>query len=90
MKLMRQAWKLPINYQINTMNKKEMNEYILDRIDNKIYSKIHHYEYETNHYFKNRHKGLAGVDDEQVAGLAFDAIRNLRVWHRIDELIQTK
>ena len=61
-----------------------MNNYILDRIENKLYSKIHHFEYEANYYFKNRHKGLAGIDEEQVFGLAFDAIRNLRVWREMD------
>ena len=90
MKSMRLVWKLPTNYQINTMNKKEMNGYVLDRIENKLYSKIHHYEYEANYYFKNRHKGLAGVDDEQVFGLAFDAIRNLRVWREMEWLCKTE
>ena len=37
-----------------------MQKYINERIHNKIYSKIHHFEYEANYYFKNRHKGLAG------------------------------
>lgn len=67
-----------------------MNGYVLDRIENKLYSKIHHYEYETNYYFKNRHKGLAGIDDEQVSGLAFDAIRNLRVWREMEWLCKTQ
>jgi hypothetical protein len=65
------------------MNKQELKYYINDRIHNKIYSKIHHHEYEANYYFKNRHKGLAGIDEEQTAGLAFNAIRNLRVWKEI-------
>ncbi len=56
-----------------------MQNYINDRIHNKIYSKIHHFEYESNYYFKNRHKGLAGIDEEQTFGLAFDAIRKLKV-----------
>ena len=65
------------------MNKQERKKYINERIHNKIYSKIHHLEYETNYYFKNRHKGLAGIDEEQTFGLAFHAIRNLRVWKEI-------
>ena len=67
-----------------------MQYYINDRIHNKIYSKIHHFEYEANYYFKNRHKGLAGIDEEQTFGLAFHAIRNLRVWREIEWLCKTK
>ena len=72
------------------MNKQETEKYINERIHNKIYSKIHHLEYEANYYFKNRHKGLAGIDEEQTAGLAFHAIRNLRVWKEIRFLCNTE
>jgi len=71
------------------MNKKETKDYVDERINNKLYSKIHTHEYEANYYFKNRHTGLAGIDNEQVMGLAFYAIRNLRVWRRMENLILT-
>ena len=89
MKSMRLVWKPHTNYQINTMNKKETKDYVDERISNKLYSKIHIHEYEASYYFKNRHIGLAGIDNEQVMSLAFDAIRNLRVWRRIENLILT-
>ena len=44
------------------MNKKETQEYVDEAIHNKLYSKIQHHEFELMHYFKNRHKGLAGID----------------------------
>ena len=90
MRSTRLVQKLLTNYQISIMNKQEMQNYINDRIHNKIYSKIHHFEYEANYYFKNRHKGLAGIDEEQVFGLAFDAIRNLRVWREMEWLCKTE
>ena len=71
------------------MNKKEINDYIDDSINNKLYSKNHQYEYETNYYFKNRHAGLAGIDAEQSAGLVFHSIRQLRVWRKMEKLILT-
>ena len=43
------------------MNKKEIKKYVNERISNKLYSKIHHGEYEVQYYFKNRHEGLAGI-----------------------------
>lgn len=69
------------------MNKKEINDYIDDCIHNKLYSKNHYYEHETNYYFKNRHAGLAGIDAEQSAGLVFHSIRQLRVWRKMEKLI---
>ena len=48
------------------MNKKKTQEYIDEAIHNKLYSKIHHHEFELMHYFKNRHKGLAGIDNEPL------------------------
>ena len=71
------------------MNKKEINDYIDDSINNKLYSKNHQYEYETNFYFKNRHAGLAGIDADQSAGLVFHSIRQLRVWRKMEKLILT-
>ena len=67
-----------------------MQKYVNERIHNKIYSKIHHHEYEANYYFKNRHIGLANIDEEQTAGLAFNSIRNLRVWRKIESLCNTE
>ena len=72
------------------MNKKEMKKYINERIHNKVYSKNHHCEYEVNYYFKNRHTGLANIDNEQVVDLVYGAIRNLRVWREIEMLCTTK
>ena len=71
------------------MNKKEINDYIDDSINNKLYSKNHQYEYETNYYFKNRHAGLAGIDADQSAGLVFHSIRQLRIWRKMEKLILT-
>jgi len=71
------------------MNKKEINDYIDDSINNKLYSKNHQYEYETNYYFKNRHAGLVGIDTEQSAGLVLHSIRQLRMWRKMEKLILT-
>ena len=71
------------------MNKKEMQKYVNERINNKLYSKLHHGEYEVKYYFKNRHKGLAGIDSQQTFDLAFGAIRNLKVWRKIKMLCTT-
>lgn len=90
MRSTRSVQKLQTNYQISTMNKQETQYYINERIHNKIYSKIHHLEYECNHYFKNRHKGLAGIDKEQTFGLAFNSLRDLRVWKKIQLLCNTE
>ena len=72
------------------MNKKETQEYINEAIHNKLFSKIHHHEFELMHYFENRHKGLAGIDNEQISDIARGCIRNLRVWREIQELITTQ
>ena len=71
------------------MNRKEMQKYVNERISNKLYSKIHHGEYEVTYYFKNRHYGLAGIDSQQTFDLTFSAIRNLRVWREIEMLCTT-
>lgn len=68
------------------MNKKEMKKYVDERINNKLYSKLHHGEYEVKYYFKNRHNGLAGIDSQQTFDLAFGAIRDLKVWRKIKML----
>ena len=71
------------------MNKKEMKKYITERIHNKLYSKNHHAEYEVKYYFKNRHTGLAGIDNQQVTDLVYGAIRDLRLWREIEYLCVT-
>jgi len=71
------------------MNKIEMQKYINERIHNKMYAKNHHAEYEVNYYFKNRHTGLANIDNEQVVALVYGAIRDLRVWRKIEMLCTT-
>ena len=72
------------------MNKKETQEYVNETIHNKLYSKIHYHEFELMHYFKNRHKGLAGIDSKQTTDVAKGCVRNLRVWREIQELITTQ
>jgi hypothetical protein len=72
------------------MNKKETQEYVNETIHNKLYSKIHYHEFELMHYFKNRHKGLVGIDSEQTTDVAKGCVRNLRVWREIQELITTQ
>jgi len=66
-----------------------MKKYINERIHNKVYSKNHHGEYEVKYYFKNRHTGLANINNEQVVDLVYGAIRNLRVWRKIEMLCTT-
>ena len=77
------------NIQKIKMNKKEIKKYVDERINNKLYSKIHHGEYEVQYYFKNRHKGLAGIDSQQTFDLADSAIRDLRVWRTMQMLCTT-
>ena len=71
------------------MNKKEMKKYDDERINNKLYSKIHHGKYEVTYYFKNRHNGLAGIDSQQTFDLVYGAIRDLKVWRKIEMLCTT-
>jgi hypothetical protein len=71
------------------MNKKEMKKYVDERISNRLYSKIHYGEYEVQHYFKNRHKGLAGIDSQQTFDLTYSAIRDLKVWRAMKMLCTT-
>ena len=77
------------NIQKMKMNKKEMKKYVNERISNRLYSKIHHGEYEVQYYFKNRHKGLAGIDSQQTFDLAYGAIRDLKVWRTMEMLCTT-
>ena len=72
------------------MNKKETQEYVDEAIQNKLYSKIQHHEFELMHYFKNRHKGLAGIDNEQISDVARGCIRNIRVWRDMQVYINSK
>ena len=60
-----------------------MNNYIDDRIDNMIMSKMQFHKREINHYFANRHKGLAGIEDYMVVGLVLGAIRDYKVWKEL-------
>jgi hypothetical protein len=71
------------------MNKREMKKYVDERISNRLYSKIHHGEYEVQYYFKNRHKGLAGIDSQQTFDLTYSAIRDLRVLRAMQILCTT-
>lgn len=77
------------NIQKMKMNKKEIQKYVNERINNKLYSKIHHGEYEVQYYFKNRHEGLAGIDSQQTFDLTYGAIRDLRVWRAMEMLCTT-
>ena len=60
-----------------------MQDYLINRIDNKIYSKISYYKHQVKYYFEKRHRGLANLDNDQVYSLAFGAIRDLRIWEEI-------
>jgi hypothetical protein len=42
------------------------------------------------HYFKNRHTGLAGIDNEQISDVARGCIRNVRVWRDMQVYINSK
>lgn len=66
-----------------------MKKYVDERISNRLYSKIHYGEYEVQHYFKNRHKGLAGIDSQQTFDLTYSAIRDLKVWRAMKMLCTT-
>ena len=66
-----------------------MNNYTKDRIESKIDAKILHHMYEVNYYFKNRHIGLAGIDQEMVVNLCKGAIRDLKVWQQLWVLTHT-
>lgn len=66
-----------------------MKKYVDERISNRLYSKIHYGEYEVQHYFKNRHKGLAGIDSQQTFDLTYSAIRDLKVWRTMKMLCTT-
>ena len=61
-----------------------MRHYVDYRINNMIDSKLAFHKLELKHYFKNRHLGLAGIDSDQVFGLALGAVRDLRVWREME------
>ena len=61
-----------------------MNKYIDDRIENMIMSKLQYHKMEINYYFKNRHKGLAGIDNDMIPALVRGSIRTYRVWREMD------
>lgn len=65
-------------------------EYINEKIKNKLFSKQLHLKNEVNHYFKHRHKGLAGIDNEQTKLLIKGTIRELKVWKQMNNLVTTK
>ena len=58
-------------------------KYIDERIENKINSKLHHYEWCVRDAFKTRHTGYAGINKEQHIGLIEKYIRDLRVWREM-------
>ena len=66
------------------MRKKEISSYVQSRIENKTFSQLAFHLGHIQYYFKNRHKGLAGLDKEQVIGLVYGSIRDYRVWEEID------
>ena len=66
------------------MKKTEISEYVQKTIESKVFSKLALHTGEIEYYFKNRHTGLAGLENEQVVGLCYYAIRNLRVWREIE------
>ena len=66
-----------------------MQKYISERINNKIYSKIHYHTHEVKYYFRSRHIGLANLDTEQVYSLVYGAIRDLRLWLEIEKRLKS-
>ena len=64
-----------------------MNKYIDDRITNMVFSKLSNKKMIINHYFKHRHIGLAGIDNEMVCGLVSASIRDYRVWKEISRRV---
>ena len=61
------------------------SNYINNRINDKITSKIIFHTQEVKHYFTHRHTGLAGIDNEMVASLVHGAIRDVRVWREMNK-----
>ena len=66
------------------MNKRDLAEYIQERIENKTMSKVCWHEGMVNYYFKNRHTGLAGISNDMVVDQCRSEIRNLRIWREIE------
>lgn len=66
------------------MRKEDVASYVQECIENKMLAKTAYCEYDVNYYFKNRHKGLAGISNEMVVDQCFAAIRRLRVWREIE------
>ena len=64
-----------------------MSKYIDDRITNMVFSKLSNKKMVINHYFKHRHIGLAGIDNEMVCGLVSASIRDYRVWKEISRRV---
>ena len=64
-----------------------MSKYIDDRITNMVFSKLSNKKMIINHYFKHRHIGLAGIDNEMVCGLVSASIRDYRVWKEISRRV---
>ena len=65
-------------------------DYIHNRIENMLMSKIIHLEFEVKKYYEHRHEPMGGIDADMVKGLCLGMIRNLRVWKRMSYLINTK
>ena len=61
------------------------SNYINNRINDKIISKIIFHTNEVKYYFTHRHTGLAGIDNEMVASLVYGAIRDVRVWREMNK-----
>ncbi len=72
------------------MNYNQRLQYVNERVNNKLFSKIKFIENELRHYFQARHIGLAGgIDKDMTKALVMGTIRELRVWKEIDLLTHT-
>lgn len=61
-----------------------MNNYIDNRIENMIYSKIQFQKSQIKHYFTNRHNGFRGVEEDEMRSVVLGEIKTLRVWREIE------
>ena len=66
------------------MNTK-MEEYINDSIETKIRAKLWHHRDGAFRYFKNRHIGMAGIDESQTKDLFAFELRQYRIWKEIEK-----
>ena len=63
--------------------KPELKNYINTSIEAKCEAKINYHQWELLYYWHNRHKGLAGIDADQVKCLLKFQIRQVRIWREI-------